>query len=43
MQLKKTLLEWALGAEMSVHPGYEKGHPAGQWHSDRLAALGEVF
>jgi len=29
-QLKKALLERALGAELSVHLGYEKGDPAGR-------------
>ena len=29
-QLKKALIERALGAELSEHLGYEKGDPAGQ-------------
>ncbi len=29
-QLKKALIERALGAELSEHPGYEKGDPAGR-------------
>jgi transposase-like protein len=29
-QLKKALLERALGAELSEHLGYEKGDPAGR-------------
>ena len=29
-QLKKALLERALGAELSKHLGYEKGDPAGR-------------
>ena len=29
-QLKKALLERALGAELSEHPGYEKGDPSGR-------------
>jgi len=29
-RLKKALIERALGAELTVHPGYEKGDPAGR-------------
>ena len=29
-QLKKALLERALGTELSEHPGYEKDNPSGQ-------------
>ena len=50
-QLKKALLERALGAELSDHLGYEKGDPAGRGtgnsrngHSDKtvLTEDGEV-
>ncbi len=50
-QLKKALLERALGAELSYHLGYEKGDPAGRGtgnsrngHSDKtvLTEDGEV-
>ncbi|HEX3861802.1 MAG TPA: hypothetical protein VHY35_08945 [Stellaceae bacterium] len=32
-ELKKRLLERAVSAELSEHLGYEKGDPAGVWHT----------
>ena len=38
-QLKKALLERALGAELSDHPGYEKGDPAGRGIGGRTVVV----
>jgi putative transposase len=40
-QLKKALLERALGAELSGHLGYEKGDPAGQGSGNSRNGFGE--
>jgi putative transposase len=29
-QLKRALIEWALGADLTQHLGYEKGDPGGR-------------
>jgi putative transposase len=37
-QLKKVLIERALGAEMSAHLGYVKGDPAGRGNGRRCSS-----
>jgi transposase-like protein len=40
-ELKKRLLERALGAELSEHLGYEKGDPAGRSFGTQASAVCE--